>query len=440
MLSINSVSFAMENISDKEKELVTSTLENIEIIKKFQNKIWLNYNLSEAPLIYHYENGKAFLFNGLNNKLDGFNPLEYYPSVMVNFNSEKFSFGMGTKNLGKIKAGTFDAGMGFRTLYHEAFHLLYQKNEFLKKRFYDKDISLHDILNSKDWALAEIEQIYLSKAIKEKTEKEIKKNLEIFILIREERNKLQGKELSINEDSLESMEGSAKFVDSLYAGLKDSKEKIKKFDYEHAKVFQENEISNILEKELSKDIFARKRYYFTGSGMGIILEKLNVPNWRKSIEDGFTYFELIKKNINFSSSDTIKLNQIYKSELFIKKESEKKLLLGKDKEELQNFYNSNGHKITITVNEKLNSGINQDFSERYEKIDIEKKTYWRLKTSKYGYLIRKGVKTAIESPKESYSILVRVTPFLIIFYSFSFFKMNESIKAMAYTRGMRENA
>lgn len=178
---------------------------SVDNVKQELQKIWPNFEIAAYAL---YDSERVYLFNHPSylNEPQGFKILpwneQFAGSTVILFENYPTAIHQIDQNISLNKQ--------FSIIAHELFHAYqYLKNE---KRFPNEVLGITYPLIKENMELRVKERSHLYEAVKSNSQEEMKKHLETFISIREQRKKFIGEYLSY-ETNIETVEGPAFFFE-----------------------------------------------------------------------------------------------------------------------------------------------------------------------------------------------------------------------------------
>jgi hypothetical protein len=180
---------------------------------------------------------------------------------------------------------------------HENFHL-YQNSRF-NYNVGDKAIyNFTDVYTAENLALKQIETILLYKAISEKTN--FQKYLRDFVMIRKYRYSIIKSEAKNYEEMFEKMEGTARYIENKLYNYR-----IKSNGLMPSELLTMESIYNANK--------LRDNSYYTGAAECVLMERLDIPQWQRRVENGEHPFDILSSylNVNQNSKEIEDLLNLY---------------------------------------------------------------------------------------------------------------------------------
>ena len=302
-------------LTDNENSFISGKLEFFQLADIYADSIWTGYNLSKIPIIFHdVSRETGILFNYPDNSLpSGYEFLNEYPGVALKKHSAIYNKGyqIGVE-IGNQKGATFEMGNDLTTIAHECFHFYQSTRDFYSNFFMGSSSP-----SARELTLIQIEQKFLSQALIQTDPDSVIKNLNEFMNIREYRYSDQNEGYIGRENRQEVNEGTAKYVESKFddiisrhLDIVDSSD----LELHNSLEIEIKEIHKSLQQNITiSDYKLGIRYYYTGSALCFILDKLSIDDWKERIEDGEILSQIIIELIDFNGLDTAIIDQIEKS-------------------------------------------------------------------------------------------------------------------------------
>lgn len=276
--------------------------EGLQVIARQSERFWPGFRLSEIPLVFHQPGGAAFLLQHPAPFPPGFVPMAGHPTIGVMPIARGFPRGVDTEfNLGTREAVvvSVEPGMSWHqaliTGIHEAFHHHQHAHRFAL-RGSSTDVSVH---SARDLALAEAEQAMLADALAASTTPRGQELARMFLAVRETRQQTLSDAMADAEDTLESLEGTANYVEQ--------RVRIAVAEAPMPLVFARSrsgvltDLALDLRHPLTERTFGRTRYYMTGAAMGFLLDRW-LKAWPQQAEQNQTPAELLRRATKYTSA------------------------------------------------------------------------------------------------------------------------------------------
>lgn len=267
-------------------------------------RLWPGFKLGAIPLVFHRPGGPAYLLQHPAPLPPGFAALPGQPAIALQPSNSRFPHGIDTEfRLGarEVVTVSLESDMSWPqsllTAIHEAFHQ-HQHGRRFAHRGSSTDLGVH---SARDMALAEAEQQLLADALThpERAQASARMFVKMFLAVRETRHLAVPAAMHATEETLETLEGTANYVEQRVRILADQERKPFAFARSQADLF--NDLAQFLRHPLDQTNFARARYYKTGAAMGFLLDRWS-QDWPRRVEAGQTPSELLAQATGYQSA------------------------------------------------------------------------------------------------------------------------------------------
>jgi len=174
-------------------------------------------------------------------------------------------------------------------LVHESFHT-YQLRRFVNATRADESFDRASASRPEFNSLAELERRLLASALDAVGRDSMEQALRSYLAVRCRRYASTAESVIGEELHLERIEGSAYYVELIAAGMDD-----------HQRL---RPIDEMVREHLTTEVdipdvrwMIRVRVYGTGAAIGLVLERLNVTDWKERLQEGATFYELLTQTV-----------------------------------------------------------------------------------------------------------------------------------------------
>lgn len=307
---------APATIPDLEQRCLRLILDTMAQLQAKQATIWPGFDLSEIPFVVHRPGTVAYLFNGGSQLPDGFAPLPELPGVAVNRHPTGYGahFSLGTP-IGDRNGASFPfefqtltKGATVTTLVHEMFHRFQVDHGFSWG-----NTDFRQMESPSDMVWAEIEHHLLADALSADDATATRRARE-FLAVRRFRQRSLSPESSANESALETIEGTAFYVENLTEWQAAAPRPTAPLAKDLAGIYRSRQsrlphLQAMLRDDLDEDSYSRRRYYLTGIAQCLLLDRLS-PGWKGHVQrDHRTVPEMLATAVGLTDSATEPLLQ-----------------------------------------------------------------------------------------------------------------------------------
>ncbi|MBI4667838.1 MAG: hypothetical protein HY747_01430 [Elusimicrobia bacterium] len=226
----------------------------------------------------------------------------------------------------------------FRTVVHERFHI-YQKDwKPLLMALPGDWQEPYPVENVENLAMATLEQKVLADALSAATPLGIRESIRNFAAVRQKRLNLIPTSAYVLELSEERSEGTARYVEALA-------------DEEIYGNNAREQIAFMLRTKLGVEQLQKWRFYATGAGMALLLDKKGIL-WKNKVENGLSPWQVLRSNTPIDDSEVERRAQLMKQRyhydwlLANAKELVEKYKTEKEKA-WQDFINAPGYRLKV---------------------------------------------------------------------------------------------
>jgi hypothetical protein len=320
--------------------------------------LWPGYQLARIPLVFHERGRIAYLFHFPGALPPGFTPIPGLTGVAVATNGPAFASGINTAaKVGTLKGVSVELrpgtanGISLTTAVHEAFH----HYQALRHNFFSGgSTAMRKVESARDLALAEFEQALLADALLA-TDGPLRQGLvRQFLAVRQERHNALGKTSTASEDTLEAVEGTARYVDNQAKALVATLTVPVAVDqFAQPLTTWIDKIVTFLRQPLTPDAYARRRYYETGSAIGLLLDRLQ-PAWQADAEQGRRLTDVLANACGYALAQQSKilkevLGQYDLAAATLRHQAVFDERVAAQRQAVERFWQSDGCKIDVTI-------------------------------------------------------------------------------------------
>ncbi len=352
-LTFAGASYAAAEVSTQEQVFIRNTQDALQISHDQSPRIWAGFDLTTYPLILytpHKTGDRGLLFNYPNAQVpDGFHPVLGFAKVYDALSAQAYPtpFDVGY-TIGEYEGVVIDRDFSLLTVIHETFHF-YQNS----KAFFSENTNHNTYYEAEDVVLAELEQQALANALQAREPEERKQNIHRFLSLRHMRNALHPEEVTLNENSLEAVEGTAAYVEHRFSQLAFEAKvpPTTREIYQSGAVIKKQTLE-ALKSPLDKEAMERGRYYFTGFAMAQLLADTE-DDWQKHAESGQSLVDLLQRASLYGGAKASFSDEIYQQPAFLKRKAAQQAYietLNQAKERaVRDFEASKGTRVTVRM-------------------------------------------------------------------------------------------
>ncbi|MFP5503185.1 MAG: hypothetical protein ACLGIN_11905, partial [Candidatus Sericytochromatia bacterium] len=183
------------------------------------------------------------------------------------------------------------------TAYHELFHAYQDQKAFYHG--HSTDMSPRD---AQDLGRAEAEHALLAAALQAATPEGRQAACRQFLALRALRQAGAGEDFVANEDGLEALEGTARYVEARVQIAAAGAPGVPASPAFMPEAALRQALVSELEAPLDPDTFRRRRYMLTGAAMGFLLDAL-APGWKGEVEAGKRLVERLTEATGYRQQD-----------------------------------------------------------------------------------------------------------------------------------------
>lgn len=280
----------------------------LQLIAPQTESIWPGYRLTQIPLVFHERGRIAYLFHYPGPLPAGYAALPGLAGVAVSTDRPTYASGIDTGlAIGNFTAVSVELSadralmQAVLTGVHEAFHYYQQKRS--KAFFNHGSTAMREVETARDLALAEIEQRLLADALSAADPAKRTSLAKQFLAVRHERHQVLSQDSAGSERALEAVEGTARYVERhaqilaakgmpapALDGLGRPAETVLAEMVQHLRI------------PLTAELYARSRYYLTGSGIGFLLDRWSA-SWQAQVEGGRPLTDVLATACGYMPND-----------------------------------------------------------------------------------------------------------------------------------------